>query len=99
MDIFAKCYEPSLAGELKEKGVYPYFHALQSRQDGEGMMDGKRRIMRGSNGIDAGVVFPVADHVVVAAYQRGDDAHVGLEAGAEGDDAGLAQESAQTFSN
>ena len=45
MDIFAKCYEPSLAGELKEKGVYPYFHALQSRQDVEVMMEGKRRIM------------------------------------------------------
>ena len=49
MDIFAKCYEPSLAGELKEKGVYPYFHALQSRQDVEVMMEGKRRIMLGSN--------------------------------------------------
>mgnify|MGYP001522208329 CR=1 FL=1 len=32
MDIFEKCFAPSLAGELKEKGVYPYFHALQSRQ-------------------------------------------------------------------
>ena len=42
MDIFEKCYAPSLAGELKEKGVYPYFHALQSRQDVEVMMEGKR---------------------------------------------------------
>ena len=49
MDIFEKCYAPSLAGELKEKGVYPYFHALQSRQDVEVMMEGKRRIMLGSN--------------------------------------------------
>ena len=49
MDIFAKCYEPSLAGDLKEKGVYPYFHALQSRQDVEVTMEGKRRIMLGSN--------------------------------------------------
>ena len=32
MDIFEKCYAPSLAKELKEAGVYPYFHALQSRQ-------------------------------------------------------------------
>ena len=46
-------------------------------------------------GIDAGVVLPVADHIVVPPHQRGDNAHVGLEAGAEGDDAGLAQESAQ----
>ena len=49
MDIFQKCYEPSLAKELKAAGVDPYFHALQSRQDVEVMMEGKRRIMLGSN--------------------------------------------------
>ena len=49
MDIFQKCYEPSLAKELKAAGVYPYFHALQSRQDVEVMMEGRRRIMLGSN--------------------------------------------------
>ena len=49
MDIFEKCFAPSLAGELREKGVYPYFHALQSRQDVEVQMEGKRRIMLGSN--------------------------------------------------
>ncbi len=49
MDIFDKCYEPSLASEVREKGIYPYFHALQSRQDKEVMMEGKRRIMLGSN--------------------------------------------------
>ena len=49
MDIFEKCYAPSLAADLQEKGVYPYFRALQSRQDVEVMMEGKRRIMLGSN--------------------------------------------------
>ena len=49
MDIFEKCYAPSLATDLQEKGVYPYFRALQSRQDVEVMMEGKRRIMLGSN--------------------------------------------------
>ncbi len=49
MDIFAKCFEKSLADELKENGLYPYFHALQSRQDKEVIMEGKRRIMLGSN--------------------------------------------------
>ena len=43
MDIFEKCYAPSLATDLQEKGVYPYFRALQSRQDVEVMMEGKRR--------------------------------------------------------
>lgn len=49
MDLFEKCYEPSLAKQVKEQGIYPYFHALQSRQDKEVVMEGKRRIMLGSN--------------------------------------------------
>ena len=49
MDLFAKCYEASMADEIKEKGIYPYFHALESRQDTEVVMEGKRRIMLGSN--------------------------------------------------
>jgi len=49
MDLFEKCYEPSLVHQIKESGIYPYFHALQSRQDTEVIMEGKRRIMLGSN--------------------------------------------------
>lgn len=49
MDIFAKCDKPSPAQELIERGVYPYGHALESRQDVEVIMEGKRRIMLGSN--------------------------------------------------
>ena len=49
MDLFAKCYEPSLVDQAKERGIYPYFHALESRQDKEVIMEGKRRIMLGSN--------------------------------------------------
>jgi len=48
-DFFAKCYEPQLQDQLKEKGIYPYFRALESRQDVEVIMEGKRRIMLGSN--------------------------------------------------
>ena len=49
MDLFEKCYKPSLAKQAREAGIYPYFHALQSRQDTEVIMEGKRRIMLGSN--------------------------------------------------
>lgn len=49
MDIFEKCEHKSPADEVREKGVYPYFHALESRQDIEVVMEGKRRIMLGSN--------------------------------------------------
>lgn len=49
IDLFEKCYRPSLVSEVREKGVYPYFHALESRQDAVVVMEGKRRIMLGSN--------------------------------------------------
>ena len=49
MDLFAKCYAPSMADAFREKGIYPYFHALETRQGPEVVMEGKRRIMLGSN--------------------------------------------------
>ena len=49
MDIFEKCYKESLADKVRADNIYPYFHALESRQDTEVIMEGKRRIMLGSN--------------------------------------------------
>lgn len=48
MDLFAKI-DNSLLDEVREAGIYPYFHMLESKQDVEVMMEGKRRIMLGSN--------------------------------------------------
>lgn len=49
MDLFEKCRRYTLADEIKTQGIYPYFHALESRQDIVVRMEGKRRIMLGSN--------------------------------------------------
>ena len=70
MDILEKCYEPSLARELKEKGVYPYFHALESRQDVEVMMEGKRRIMLGSNNYLGLTIHPEIIEAGIKALER-----------------------------
>ena len=32
-DIFEKCRKRSRVDEAKEKGIYPYFHALETRQE------------------------------------------------------------------
>jgi 8-amino-7-oxononanoate synthase len=48
MDLFDKCFNP-LVAQIREEGIYPYFHCLESRQDVEVIMEGKRRIMLGSN--------------------------------------------------
>ena len=53
MDLFDKFqdtnsyYHQSL--DAREAGIYPYFHCLESRQAPEVVMEGKRRIMLGSN--------------------------------------------------
>ena len=49
IDLFEKCRQYTLVRDYREKGIYPYFHALESRQDVEVIMEGKRRIMLGSN--------------------------------------------------
>ena len=49
MDIFAKCDSFTIARDYMKQGLYPYGHALESRQDVEVIMEGKRRIMLGSN--------------------------------------------------
>lgn len=49
MDLFAKCRAFTMPNDYKERGLYPYFHCLESRQDKEVVMEGKRKIMLGSN--------------------------------------------------
>ncbi len=49
MDLFDKCYRYTDVKEAKAMDLYPYFHALESMQDIEVVMEGKRRIMIGSN--------------------------------------------------
>ncbi len=49
MDLFTKCFEFTKAQEVIDAGLYPYFHALESRQDTVVTMEGHRIIMIGSN--------------------------------------------------
>ncbi|HOJ09377.1 MAG TPA: aminotransferase class I/II-fold pyridoxal phosphate-dependent enzyme [Clostridiales bacterium] len=49
MDIFQKCYNYTDAREVMKAGIYPYFHMLESGQDTEVIINGKRTIMIGSN--------------------------------------------------
>ena len=49
MDIFNKCFNYKLVDEVKEKGIYPYFHTINSSQDTVVIMEGKRTVMLGSN--------------------------------------------------
>ncbi len=48
MDLFGKINNDAVK-DARQKNIYPYFHELESRQDVAVIMEGKRRIMLGSN--------------------------------------------------
>ncbi len=108
MDIFEKCYAPGIADAYREKGIYPYFRALQTRQGPEVIMEHQRRIMLGSNNYLGLTSHPkVIEAAVKAVEQYGTgcsgsrflngtlDMHVELEERLAGF---LHQEGAMTFS-
>lgn len=70
MDIFEKCYKHSMADEIREQNIYPYFHALESKQDTEVVMEGKRRIMLGSNNYLGLTTCPEVIEAGVKAYKE-----------------------------
>ncbi len=49
MDIFQKCWNFTLAAEARAAGYYPFFTPIQSQQDTEVVLHGRRIIMIGSN--------------------------------------------------
>lgn len=50
MDLFKKCkHQIDLINEAKEKGIYPYFYALETGQDTEVYINHHKTIMIGSN--------------------------------------------------
>ena len=70
MDIFQKCADYTLADDIKKAGVYTYFHALESRQDKEVIMEGKRRIMLGSNNYLGLTTHPEVIEAGIKAYEQ-----------------------------
>ncbi len=70
MDIFEKCFNYSTADDAKKQGLYPYFHALESKQDVEVIMEGKRRIMLGSNNYLGLTTYPEIIEAGIKAFEK-----------------------------
>ncbi len=49
MDIFKKCYEYDADKKAMEKGIYPFFQALEGTEGTEVIMNGRKVLMLGSN--------------------------------------------------
>lgn len=48
-DIFEKCYRFTTAKEIMDADIYPYFRTIESAQDPQVIVGGKKMIMIGSN--------------------------------------------------
>lgn len=49
LDLFKKCFEFTRADEVKAMGVYPYFRPIEANEGPVVQIEGKRKIMAGSN--------------------------------------------------
>ena len=70
MNLFTKCAEFTAAQQIRDAGLYPYFHHLESRQDTEVIMEGRRRIMLGSNNYLGLTVHPEVVAAAIEATER-----------------------------
>ena len=70
MDIFAKVRADRRADDARTAGIYPYFHRLESRQDAVVVMEGRRRIMLGSNNYLGLTTCPEVMEAAVRAIER-----------------------------
>lgn len=70
MDLFKKCYNNELVTEAREMGIYPYFHCLESKQGPEVVMEGKRKIMLGSNNYLGLTTHPEVMEAAIKAVEK-----------------------------
>jgi len=49
LDLFQKCLDFTKADEVKQAGLYPYFHVLEANEGPVVYVEGRRFIMAGSN--------------------------------------------------
>ncbi|MCL1829233.1 MAG: pyridoxal phosphate-dependent aminotransferase family protein [Oscillospiraceae bacterium] len=70
MDIFDKCRVSPMVNEAKANGTYPYFHSLESAPGTEVIMEGRRRIMLGSNNYLGLTSSPLVVEAAVKALEK-----------------------------
>jgi 8-amino-7-oxononanoate synthase len=70
MDIFAKCYEFTEADEIKAAGYYFLFREVESAQDTEVIVGGRKLIMAGSNNYLGLTSHPKVKEAAIKAVEK-----------------------------
>ncbi|HOV98473.1 MAG TPA: pyridoxal phosphate-dependent aminotransferase family protein [Bacteroidota bacterium] len=70
MDLFQKCYEFNRADEIRAKGYYPYFHAIEGSEGPVVTIEGKKVIMAGSNNYLGLTAHPKVKEAAINAIKK-----------------------------
>jgi 8-amino-7-oxononanoate synthase len=70
LDLFKKCYDFKRADEVKALGVYPYFRAIEENEGPVVQIEGKKKIMAGSNNYLGLTGHPLVIEAAVKAVEK-----------------------------
>ncbi len=70
MDLFKKCREFTRADEVKALGVYPYFRAIEANEGPVVQIEGKKKIMAGSNNYLGLTGHPLVIEAAIKAIEK-----------------------------
>ncbi|MCF8267795.1 MAG: pyridoxal phosphate-dependent aminotransferase family protein [Ignavibacteriales bacterium] len=70
MDLFKKCYDFTRADEIKAAGLYPYFRPIEENEGPVVMIEGKDKIMAGSNNYLGLTAHPKVKEAAVRAIEK-----------------------------
>ena len=70
MDLFEKCGKFTAAKEVMAAGFYPYFRVVESEQDPEVIVEGRKMIMLGSNNYLGLTSHPKVKEAAIAAVKK-----------------------------
>src|SRR4030095_16574889 len=70
MDLFEKCYNYTRADEVKSRGIYPYFRAIQANEGPVVKIEGREIIMAGSNNYLGLTAHPKVKEAAINAVKK-----------------------------
>jgi 8-amino-7-oxononanoate synthase len=70
LDLFKKCYDFTRADDVKAMGVYPYFRAIQENEGPVVQIEGKRKVMAGSNNYLGLTAHPRVKEAAIKAVEK-----------------------------
>ncbi|UCH65678.1 MAG: pyridoxal phosphate-dependent aminotransferase family protein, partial [Ignavibacterium sp.] len=70
MDLFKKCHDFTRADEVKALGFYPYFRAIEENEGPVVQIEGKKKIMAGSNNYLGLTGHPLVIEAAIKAVEK-----------------------------